>query len=343
DQSEELAIAVPTSNVAVTAIITSATMTNNESANLETSSILKCINSDSLLLENLIAAGEFFFNNIYFQQTIDIDFDYSFIPEKERPVNIVDCHDESSLDLLVKIHTLFNGYLIPISAQQLKQHPNTLAEYLSALPSNKFDFILVRDITSVSSTADIRRECKMIVDSYNLLPTHRYPVFPLINMSNTNDRQIQYTLQNLREQLISSVKNQIHAVIDKQVFENDLQKLLHPKYIQYLTKTNSIIRSLKQHLVDKDLDHQNQNNFPLYLKFIKLCKLRQQLKKTDFYGSNDEAAFNLTHDACKLENKLNPELLLNHDTVSTIFDMFIEILKSEHRLMSLNLLSSKLQ
>ncbi|CAF0822540.1 unnamed protein product [Didymodactylos carnosus] len=106
------------------------------------------------------------------------------------------------------------------------------------------------------------------------------------------------------------------------------QKLLENDYIQYLNKMNKIIKPLKNRLLDRELDNQNNNHFSLYLKFLELCKLRQKLKKIDFYGSDNETIFKITHDVLEFENELNP---LSESpakrSLGFIFKQFIEILK----------------
>ncbi|CAF4643962.1 unnamed protein product [Didymodactylos carnosus] len=114
-------------------------------------------------------------------------------------------------------------------------------------------------------------------------------------------------------------------------------------YVEYLRQLNSIIQPLKKLLLQKNNLQSNQN-FPLYLKFQELCKLRQKLKKIDFYGSESENMFETYDKLNQLENELDP----NTKTFSPIksgqvFDLFIEILKSDNMLMSLDLLSTELK
>ncbi|CAF4089736.1 unnamed protein product, partial [Rotaria sordida] len=280
--------------------------------------------------------------SIYFQQTIDIDFGYAFNPE--RQLNIADCHGNMTLDLLTKIRTLFDGYLIHINNQYLKEHSETIIEYLELLPKNKFYFILIRDINSPSSATEIQNQCQRLIDSSYTTNSRRSSIFPLVNMSNTTDRQIQHIIQRLRNQILKSVENQKDNIVDREAFQNCMEKILNKGYISYLITMDGIIQPLKKRLLSKTSDDPDQSNFPLYLKFTKLCELRQELKRIDFYGSNSEKKFNITQQIFKLKNESNPvsSLSLDH-TAGFVFENFIEILKNDHMLMSLHLLSSELR
>ena len=67
-----------------------------------------------------------------------------------------------------------------------------------------------------------------------------------------------------------------------------MEKLLRKDYVSYLKDMNDIILPLNKRLLGKHSDDPEYNNFPLYLNFTTLCKLRQDLKKIDFYGTNSE-------------------------------------------------------
>ncbi|CAF1135092.1 unnamed protein product [Didymodactylos carnosus] len=279
--------------------------------------------------------------SLYFQQTIDIDFGYAFNPE--RQLNIADCHGEMSLQLLSKIRPLFDGYLIHISIQYLKEHSGTFVEYLGILPRNKFYFILIRDISSPTSSADAQQQCQTVMDKADAISSSRSTVFPLVNMSNTTDRQIQHIIQRLRNQILKSVDNQKDSIVDREFFENCIEKLLKKDYVSYLNEMNDIIQPMKKRLSAKDSADPIQNNFPLYLNFTKLCKLRQELKKIDFYGSNSEAKFKINQELFNLDSESSVESSSSNHATGIVFKNFIDILKSKHMSMSLNLLSSELR
>ncbi|CAF1009032.1 unnamed protein product, partial [Didymodactylos carnosus] len=273
-------------------------------------------------------------DTFYFQQTIDIDFAYSFLPE--RPFNTADCHGELTIDLLNKIQSLFDGYLIHIRQSYLNKNSKVLTEYLKQLPKEKYCCIVVRDIVPASDTDELEREYETIINS-ELQSSDKRLICPLINL-NINDTERQDIVDDLREKILASSSERISMLIPKEQHQSDLQKLLNTNYVDYLNKMKDIITPLKQCILDKDLDNQqNQNNnIPLYLKFVKLCKLRQQLRKIDFYGSGSGKVFVVSAEILTLENESNP-------APGKVFELFCEILQNEHKLMSLNLLSAELK
>ncbi|CAF3144954.1 unnamed protein product [Rotaria sp. Silwood2] len=302
----------------------------------------QCQGKSSLLNILFLSTFEQSMNSIYFQQTIDIDFGYSFLPE--RPVNIADCHGEISLDLIRNIQSLFDGYLIHINEKWLEGHSNQLIEYLELLPPNKFYSIFIRDIKTKRIT-NIHSQCQKIIDSSNILKTRRFSIFPLMNM-NTIDREKDKTIRDLRDKLMSSIKEQIITPIDKETFQNEFKALLkrtgYTNCVTEFEEMNSIIKPLKERLVIGDLENQSDIDVPLYLKFLELCKLRHELMKITFYDNRSQNSFDKYKRKSKLEEDLNPETTSNLD-VGTVFRMFISILQSNHKLMNLNLLSSELK
>ena len=171
-----------------------------------------CQGKSSLLNVLFQSTFEQSVSSIYFQQTIDIDFGYSFNPE--RQLNIADCHGEMSVQLLLSIRSLFDGYLIHISEHSLKKHPGYFAEYLEKLPRNKFYFILIRDIKSSSSSTDAQQQCQAIMDGSATINSRRSSIFPLVNTSNTADRQIKHVVQQLRNQILKAVDNQKDLIVE---------------------------------------------------------------------------------------------------------------------------------
>ncbi|CAF0919988.1 unnamed protein product [Didymodactylos carnosus] len=277
-------------------------------------------------------------DSAYFDQAIDIDFGYSFIPE--RPLNIADCHGQISKNLLKKVCSLFDGFFVHINQTYFEQHPKLVAEILEILPHYKFQLIFIRDVTTNFN----KQQCQMSIESLmeETSPSYKAQIYPLVNMSDTNNREIQFKIKGLREYLLKAVQANVDTIIDKEQLLPNLYKLLTPEYVRYLKQTNQIVKPLKQRLLEKDLDSQNQNNFPLYLKFVELCKLRQQLKRNDFYGVDSERPFNINVEIFKLQSELTPDGKQNRDCGS-VFKIFIELLRTENMLMTLNILASELK
>jgi GTPase SAR1 family protein len=300
-----------------------------------------CKGKSTLLNQLFQSTFEQTVNSIYFQQTIDIDFGYCFNPE--RAINIADTHGTIDKKLLCKIQSLFDGFLIQIDKTNLDRQPKLLLEYIEQLPQEKFRMIIVRDTPSQNL-----QECSLLIQ--NLIKqtesesAQNLPICPLTNISNTNDRNTTFAIEDLREQIITKVKEEIptndqrrHEVLPY------LQKLVRKDYVGYLNKMSKIIQPLKKRLLERN-EYQNHQNFPLYLKFQQLCKARQKLKKLDFYGTESESMFEINRQLFELENELDSNTKTSAPIkCGFIFDSFIEILKSENMLMSLDLLASELK
>ena len=313
---------------------------NHARPNILSFGIGPCKGKSTLLNQLFRSTFEQTTDSIYFQQTIDIDFGYSFNPE--RTINIADTHGAINKKLLQKIQPLFDGFLIQISKTYLDQQSNGLLEYIENLPAEKFQMIIIRDTSNQSSHECSSKINKLLEQSDSLLSQNLH-IYPLADISNTNDRNTTFAIEDLRQEMLRKIKEEVKATNDKDNISLSFQKLVKNDYLNYLKKIDKIIQPLTRRLLQKNEYHSGQN-FPLYLKFQKLCKLRQKLKKLDFYGSEGGSMFDIYKELDELETELNPQMM----TASSIkcghvFDLFIEILKSDNMLMSLDLLASELK
>ncbi|CAF3794128.1 unnamed protein product [Rotaria magnacalcarata] len=257
-------------------------------------SIGPCRGKSSLINSLFQSTFERHINSIYFDCTIDIDFGYSFIPE--RSFNVADCHGELPMDLLKTIRKLFDGFIIHVNQEYLEKNTDAVTELLQLLPSDKFQIILVRDVTSNFN----EQRCLRPMNA--LLTQGTTPITPLMNMSDTNNSETQYLLEDLRENLLEKIKLYVPSNIDKDDLFFDLHKLLKPDYVTYLKHTTSTIKPLKKCLLGNKSEL-NDQSFPLYLQFTVLCKLRQELKKIDFYGSDGDRSFKINAEIFRLEHE----------------------------------------
>ncbi|CAF4546021.1 unnamed protein product, partial [Didymodactylos carnosus] len=228
-------------------------------------------------------------------------------------------------ELLHKIQPLFDGFLIQIDKTYLDRQPQILIEYLNILPVNKFQMIIIRD-TLYNNLQECPFAVQNLLKQFRANFSQKLHIYPLVNVSNTNDRIVTFAIKTLREELLTKIKFEVQITNNKYEILLNLQNLMARDYVEYLRQLNYIIQPLKKLLLQKNNLQSNQN-FPLYFKFQELCKLRQKLKKIDFY-----------------ENELDP----NTKTFSPIkrgqvFDLFLEILKSDNMLMSFDLLSTELK
>ncbi len=299
-----------------------------------------CKGKSTLLNQLFQSTFEQTVDSIYFQQTIDIDFGYCFNPE--RILNIADTHGYIDKQLLEQIQSLFDGFLIQIDKAYFDQQPQILIEYIKILPQDKCQMIIIRD-TPVNNI----QECSFIVQ--NLLKQSRInlsqklQIYPLVNIFNTNDRNIIIAIRKIREELLTKIKSEVRITDNKYKILSNLQKLMKGNYVKSLERLNRIIQPLKRQLLQRN-QHQIHQHFPLYLKFQELCKSRQLLKKLDFYASESENMFEIYGKLYKLESELDSNTKTSSSIKSgQIFDSFIRILKSDNMLMSLDLLSTELK
>ncbi|CAF1401568.1 unnamed protein product [Rotaria sordida] len=299
-----------------------------------------CKGKSTLLNQLFQSTFEQTVDSIYFQQTIDIDFGYCFNPE--RTLNIADTHGIIDKQLLQKIQPLFDGFLIQIDKTFLNRQPQILIEYLNILPENKFQMIIIRDI-SVNNLPEYSFATQKLLRQYRGNFSQKLHIYPLINVSNTNDRNIGFAIKKIREELLTKIKLDVQITNNKDEVLSNLQNLMTRDYVEYLRRLNHIIKPLKNFLLQKN-HPQSDKNCPLYMKFQELCKLRQKLKKIDFYGSESENMFGIYDKLHKLENELDPNTKTSLSVArGHVFDLFIDILKSDNMLMSLDLLSTELK
>jgi predicted GTPase len=299
-----------------------------------------CKGKSTLLNQLFQSTFEQTVDSIYFQQTIDIDFGYCFNPQ--RTLNIADTHGLMDIQLLEQIQSLFDGFLIQIDRTYLDQQPQILIEYMNILAKNKFQMIIIRD-TLVNDIQGCSIVVQNLLKQSEIYFSQTLYVYPLVNISNTNDRNIIFAIKKIREELLTKIQLEVRITNNKDKVLSNLKKLMKGNYVTYLERLNKIMQPLKQCLLQRNTRQRDQN-FPLYLKFQELCKLRQILKKSDFYGADNEKMFEIYDKLNKLENELDP----NTKKVSPIksgqvFDLFIEILKSDNMLMSLDLLATELK
>ncbi|CAF3963734.1 unnamed protein product [Rotaria sordida] len=299
-----------------------------------------CKGKSTLLNQLFQSTFEQTVDSIYFQQTIDIDFGYCFNPE--RTLNIADTHGIIDKQLLQKIQPLFDGFLIQIDKTFLNRQPQILIEYLNILPENKFQMIIIRD-TSVNNLQECSFATQKLLRQYRGNFSQKLHIYPLINVSNTNDRNIGFAIKKIREELLTKIKLDVQITNNRHEVLSNLQNLMTRDYVEYLRRLNYIIKPLKNFLLQKN-HPQSDKNCPLYMKFQELCKLRQKLKKIDFYGSESENMFGIYDKLHKLENELDPNTKTSLPVArGHVFDLFIDILKSDNMLMSLDLLSTELK
>ncbi|CAF1453477.1 unnamed protein product, partial [Rotaria sordida] len=276
--------------------------------------------------------------SIYFQQTIDIDFVY-YCYHGESTLNIADTHGQLGKTLLRKIQSLFDGFLIQIDKTYLDQHPKIFIEYIKIMPQDKFQMIIVRD-TSKENIQEYSLKTENLLKQSLLSLSEKLRVYTLENISNWDALRV---IKELREQILAKINEIPINANRKDKILSDLQNLLEKDCVEDFKNRNKIIQPLKQLLLQTN-QLQTDQNFPLYLRFKQLCKLQHKLQVLDFYDLDGGNMFEINAKLYKLECELDPNTKRSSSIkCGYVFDSFIEILKSENMLMSLDLLASELK
>ncbi|CAF1209439.1 unnamed protein product [Didymodactylos carnosus] len=105
-----------------------------------------CFRKSTLMNAVFMSSFEQSTQSIYFQQTIDIDFGYSFLPSQPRKMNIADAHGQMTKQLLCKISELFDGFLVHVDYEFLERNNEFVLDFLDALPVDKYRLLIIRDL-----------------------------------------------------------------------------------------------------------------------------------------------------------------------------------------------------
>jgi GTPase SAR1 family protein len=188
--------------------------------------------------------------NLYFQQTIDIDFGLNFLPE--RQFNLADTHGIISKECLTKFQRIFDGYLIHIDENFLKQYPTVLNEYLSILESNKIRLIIVHNSKSKNKISFTKQSI--------VLP----------NLNHFHQQAKIFFMEDIREEINKRFKG---ILVNREKHQKDVQELS----IDY-----NLINKLTTKCLTNISIEKNEIQFPYYVKFVKICQQRQEQRNQAF-------------------------------------------------------------
>ncbi|CAF4794391.1 unnamed protein product, partial [Rotaria sp. Silwood2] len=106
-----------------------------------------------------LSSFELSMSSIYFQNTIDIDFGYSFLPR--RSINIADSHGSMVKSLLEQIHELFVGFLIHVEYSYLMNNIDSIHDHLNVIMrNNPYCLLIIRD-----APIDQHKQCSILLSS----------------------------------------------------------------------------------------------------------------------------------------------------------------------------------
>ena len=281
-----------------------------------------CAGKSSLLNSLFLSNFEQTIPSSYFQQTIDVDFGYNFIPP--RPINVADVHGPMSLNVLKKVSSLFDSYIIHVNAAFLFTNLPLVEQFLAQLPNNAYRYLLVRD-----SNLD---EDETALDQ---LPISGRLLVPQISDKTTDDSQFYL------KELLTVVYETTHFTkrrLSKNNLAFEFERLLSPEHLNILNQEKELIRYITPTLING-----HKNHFPLYDIFVEMCKKRDELSRIDFYGSQDnEAMFNTQAALYELEVKLK-RIAGNQKDCGEAFRVFFELLQKPSKFSTLSILASTLK
>ncbi|CAF1196640.1 unnamed protein product, partial [Didymodactylos carnosus] len=295
-----------------------------------------CFGKSSLLNRLFMSSFEQRMKSVYFQNTIDIDFGYHFIVKRE--LNIADVHGQPTKEVIEKLLTLFDGFLIQVSDEYLMQNVDSTVKFLDILPKDKYRLIVVRDVQDDKDINDNDRLPKSLAI---------YSKWQLPDLRNQSDNEGQDLIENLRTMILNQVKtsslqstsNEQFLKTKRDVKRKEIRKLVNPKSAEMLRNSTTIIATLKNHLI-KAATEPSEKSYPIYSLFIEWCKLTQQLTKISFYGAQSDTMFPLQDKSFKVHQELQN---IKADKCGVIFEDFVDLLEKPDTLMNLDILSSDLK
>ena len=292
-----------------------------------------CKGKSSLLNTLFMSSFDHTARSIFFQQTIDIDFGYNFLPR--RTANIADTHGEMTKPLLSKIHNLFDGFIIQIEGLFLNENVNLLFAMLDLLSNHKFRAIIVRDVDSQR-----HEQCRKFLHAKGSDHLKGVHIIILPNICDRNNNQNKFHIRSLRDTMLE--RSPKRPTYERDYLRGEILQLFEPDTKQHLINMTKMITPLKNNLI-----HASEGNgdilkyFPVYDKFVQLSAVRQQLARVSFYeATNNEQVYTIRQATFKLETELQN---MGKARSGPIFDLFISLLRSPETLVTLDLLASELR
>jgi hypothetical protein len=288
----------------------------------------KCFGKSILLNTLFMSTFEQSTQSIYFQNTIDIDFGYSFLPR--RSTNIADAHGLMTKELLVKIYELFDGFIIHIDYTYLSANLETVLDMLSVLKTD-YQRLIVRDVPE-----SLRDQCSALLSSrFSSNPSIQTFILP--NIADQTNKQNKHCILTLQNKIFEKIPTK--CLREQNYMKNELKQLMNIEYKHNMDDMYRVVMPLKQRLIQAVDDNCNAiKYFPEYSKFVELCELQLKLARFNFYGNeNDTIVSDTRRKIFELES--NTETV-NH---SIIFNLFLNMLQAPNMLMCLELLTAELK
>ncbi|CAF0938001.1 unnamed protein product [Adineta steineri] len=288
-----------------------------------------CQGKSLLLNQIFLSSFEQSVSSLYFENTIDIDFGYNFLPR--RSINIADIHGSITKLILEKVYQLFNGFLIHVEYSYIQNNLPVIHDLLNLVNNTKkYRLLIIRDVLNQNQD-----QCRKFL--FKEFPD--IEIFILPNVSDHNKKENKSSIVLLRDKIFDQIPKD--CLNHPGFMKNELLQLINPQYKQYLIQISQTIKPLithLSHLINKP--KLVSNYLPEYLKFVKLCELRLKLTHLNFYGSdNDAMIYELRQRIFQLENipQTNQRLL------SIIYQLFFKVLTASNSLTCLDAINTALR
>jgi uncharacterized protein YegL/GTPase SAR1 family protein len=291
-----------------------------------------CQGKSTLLNTLFMSSFEQTVQSIYFQQTIDIDFGYNFLPR--RSVNIADTHGQITKPLLHMVQNFFEGFIIQIEGTFFNNNTVLIQNMLEDLPHDKVSIIIVRDVDE-----QLRSQYPQFLQIKQHSNLYKIPIIILPNVSDKKNNQNKIHIKLLRDRIFEQAPNR--CIHDRDYLYSEIQGLMELDAKFHLKEMINIIEPLKNELIHAV---KNVNDvveyFPVYTKFVELCSQRQKIVKLSFYDSTNEEIYILRQKIYAREKEIEDTAIRQ---TGRIFDLFINILRSNETMASIHILANDLQ
>ena len=291
----------------------------------------KCSGKSTLLNTLFQSAFEQTKSSIYFQETIDIDFGYSFIPP--RSINFADTHGIMTKRLLTKIRYLFDAFIIQVEYTHVKDNLSEITQMLDIVSKADNKYLIVRDVPASVEP----RFSENLARRFLLDPS--IESFTLPNVADQRCTENQQSLQKLQENLLQKMPTKCSRTPAE--LRRHLQTFMNNKYRQYTDQIYGTIDPLKQQLIQAvEENSDTAKYFPEYAKFVELCRLQSELNRFNFFGHRTDAnVYELRRRIYELQNAPRSA----ESNFGVISHLFIRILEAPNMLICLECLGNELK
>ena len=234
---------------------------------------------------------------------------------ERRHVNIADVHGEMSIETLNEISMLFQGFLVQIALSDFIANQAQVIKYLTSLPPQVYVQLILRDVRSENDT-----KLKAAIDKIRSHCSTCH-VSSIPNVADKTSIQNKTKMKILRDSILP--KTTLLSSLNEATTRAYLERLIDPSDREQIQDDQNFIQETERLLIIGRPD-----DYPLYSAFMKACKARLEIAKTDPYGRDfkSERLFQLNDELfnADAEFKRIQELGSNH--FGAAFQVFLKLL-----------------